>query len=145
MKRLLLVVLTIGFIGFIGVASGCATRQAPKSEAERRVVPGPATVNPHLDVPRNCQQTRNADGSVLMTCECENCGHPEARDGLPPAPWPCVLRDQGLFCGYGNSVNVSKGRDVTALEFPLSGACGRGRAPCYPAASTAGAYSRIGG
>lgn len=145
MKRLLLVVFTIGSIGFIGVASGCSTRQASKSEAERRVVPGPATINPHLDVPRNCQPTENADGSVLMTCECENCGHPEARDGMIPAPWSCVLREQGLFCGYGNDVRVSEGRDVTTLKYPLSGSCGRRLAPCSPAASTAGAFLRVGG
>jgi hypothetical protein len=136
-RRLLLAVLFIGAIGFIGVAAGCATRQVPKPEAERRVLPGPATFNPHLDVPRNCLQTQNVDGSVLMTCECENCGHPEARDGMDPTPWSCVLRDQGLFCGYGNrsnDVNVSAGRDVTTLEYPVSGSCKPRFAKCSTAA-----------
>lgn len=125
MKRLLLVLLAIGCVG---VTSGCSTRQVPKSDAEHRVVPGPAIFNPHLDIPRNCRQTENADGSVLTTCECENCGHPEAGDGLNPEPWICVLREQGLFCGYGNSVKAIDGRNVTILLYPLFGPYGGRRA-----------------
>lgn len=93
MKRLRLVTLAIGFICLLGVASGRATRQAQGSEAERRVPPAPDAISPHLDVPKNCKQTQNADGSVLTTCDCENCGHPEARDGMHPVP-PYQAREQ---------------------------------------------------
>lgn len=136
MRRLLLAWFFVGAIGLIGVAAGCATRQVPKPEAERRAIPGPTTFNPHLEVPRNCRPTQNVDGSVLMTCECENCGHPEAGDDMNPAPWSCVLRDQVLFCGYGNrgdDVNVSAGKDVTTLEYPVSRSCKPRHARCSAA------------
>jgi hypothetical protein len=95
-KGLLVMVLCISSVGLIGVTAGCATRQIPKTEAERKVVPAPATTDPRLEIPRNCKQTQNADGSVLMTCDCGACGHPEPRDGM----------------------NSYSGKDVTILWYP---------------------------
>lgn len=142
-KRLLLVFLCFSSVGLMCVAVGCATRQAPKKEAERKVAPAPVTADSHLEIPRNCQRTPNADGSVLLTCECEACGDPEPRDGMSPVPWSCVLRDEGVFCGYnnGNGFSASEGKDTTTLEYPFSNSCGP-LAPCSPAVSTR--YTMLG-
>ena len=57
-------------------------------------------VNPHLDIPKNCQNMIQKDGSVLMTCECEACGEPNSSDGLDSVPWTCKSREGGLYCSY---------------------------------------------
>jgi hypothetical protein len=94
-KRTLLVfVLSISCVSFVGAAAQSTTNAPPKPDAHSAFVP-------HLDIPQNCQKTLEADGSVLMTCDCENCGQPEARDGLYPLPWGCVTRKEGVACSYG--------------------------------------------
>jgi hypothetical protein len=93
-KRLLVLVLCISAVSWVG-----AVAQNTK-EAPRKAVPD-STFVPHRDIPKNCRQTLEADGSVLVTCDCEACGKPEARDGLNPLPWSCVTSEQGVICGYG--------------------------------------------
>jgi hypothetical protein len=93
-KKLLAIALCISSATFLGAA--------PQSATKDPVDPDPnMTVAPRLDIPKNCQQTTEDDGSVLMTCECKNCGQPEARDGPDPVPWTCVSRKDGVTCGYG--------------------------------------------
>lgn len=96
MKKLLVFVLFVG----------CATYvvAAPQSSGNASPSPDPqASLTGHLDVPKNCQTTVEADGSVLTTCECENCGQPEARDGSDPLPWACVSRQGAMHCDYGEA------------------------------------------
>jgi hypothetical protein len=101
MKMLLVLALFIGSVSVFGAAQGFGTGTlGGKSDLPKTV---PHAVNPHRDVPKNCQQTLEADDSVLLTCECEACGQPDARDGLNPLPWSCELRQERLFCGYGGS------------------------------------------
>ena len=96
MKKLLVFVLFVG-------CSICAGA-APQPPANASPSPDPqATQSGHLDIPKNCQSTVEADGSVLMTCECENCGQPEARDGSDPLPWACVSRQGAMHCDYGET------------------------------------------
>lgn len=94
MKKLLVFVLLISSVGFLAAAPQPATNDPPNPDTH-------SAATPHLDIPKNCQQTLEEDGSVLLTCDCENCGHPEARDGPDPVPWSCVSRKEGLTCGYG--------------------------------------------
>ena len=105
MKKLLAFVLSISSVSFLGAASQAAPNDPPKPD------PNPAFV-PHRDIPQNCRQTIQADGSVLLTCDCENCGQPDARDGPNPIPWSCVIRKQGLTCGYGVGDMVDTGSRV---------------------------------
>lgn len=93
-KRMLLFVLFINCVSLVGAAAQSTTKDAPNPDSQSAFVP-------HRDIPRNCQKTQEADGSVLMTCECENCGQPEARDGTDLLPWSCVNREDGRVCGYG--------------------------------------------
>lgn len=138
MKRLLLVILCISSVALMCIAMACATRQSAKTEADRGLVPAPTPDNSHLDIPRNCQQTPNADGSVLLTCECEGCGHPEPSDGMNPVPWSCTLRGNAVYCGYnnGNGFSPNDGKNTTRLEYPASDSCGQQLVPCSPAVST---------
>jgi hypothetical protein len=101
MKILLVLALFISSVSGFGAAQGFgAGAQGGKDDLPKTV---PHAVNPHLDIPKNCQQTLEADDSVLLTCECEACGHTEASDGLNPLPWSCEVRQESLFCGYGGS------------------------------------------
>jgi hypothetical protein len=96
-KKLLILVLSVSCLAFVGSAS--PSSELDSSTSDRSVVrDGP--FRPHLEIPRNCIQTQQADGSVLVTCDCEACGHPEARDGLNPLPWGCELKNQTVTCGY---------------------------------------------
>lgn len=96
MKLLLALVLSISCAGFAGSAA-----QRPPTRASP---PPAATIRgPHTEIPTNCIKTQEADGSVLVTCDCEDCGHPEARDGLTPLPWSCRVVNHRMVCGYGNA------------------------------------------
>lgn len=94
MKKLLVFVLFIGCASYAGAAPQSAANAPPSPDPQ-------ASATGHLDIPKNCQQTLEEDGSVLMTCECENCGQPEARDGENPLPWTCVSKEGALTCDYG--------------------------------------------
>jgi hypothetical protein len=101
-KKLLVFVLFVGCAAYVGAA--------PRSPANASPSPDPqAAQTGHLDVPRNCQTTTQADGSVLTTCECENCGQPEARDGSDPLPWACVSRQGAMHCDYGETEEPTTG------------------------------------
>lgn len=134
-KMLLRLIWCISSVGLMWVALGCATRQVPKTEANRGMVPAPAADTPHVDVPKNCQRTPNADGSVLLTCDCEACGHPEPRDGMNPVPWSCTLRGKAVYCGYdnGNGLSASDGRNTTSLEHSIPDSCDHRLDPFPPA------------
>lgn len=97
MKKLLVLVLSISFVSFFGSAS---PPSAQDSSTSARSAPREEVFRPHLEIPKNCIQTLQADGSVLVTCDCTNCGHPEARDGLNPLPWGCEVEDHTVVCGY---------------------------------------------
>lgn len=102
MKKLLVFVLFVGCASYVGAA--------PQSTAHDPPLPDPqASLTGHLDVPKNCHQTLGADGSVLMTCECENCGQPEARDGSDPLPWTCANRQGAVHCSYGEPEEYQTG------------------------------------
>lgn len=94
MKKLLAFVLSISSVSFLGAAPQSATKDSPKPDTHQAFVP-------HRDIPKDCRQIFEADGSVLVTCDCENCGQPEAKDGPHPVPWSCAVREEGLSCGYG--------------------------------------------
>ena len=93
-KRLMLFVLFISCVSLVGAAAQSTTNDAPNPDS-------PSAFVPHREIPQNCQKTQEADGSVLLTCECENCGQPEAKDGMNPLPWSCVNREEGRVCDYG--------------------------------------------
>jgi hypothetical protein len=101
-KKLLVFVLFIGCASYVGAAAQSAAEDPPKSDT-------PAAVTGRLDIPKNCQQTLEADDSVLMTCECPNCGQPDARDGVDPLPWACVAKQGALHCGYGETEEYQTG------------------------------------
>ena len=92
MKLLLILVLALSSVAYGSGPQG-SDAGSPKLQLEQ-------PVTPHLDVPQNCQPTIEKDGSMLMTCECENCGQPESSDGLDPVPWACKSREGGLYCTY---------------------------------------------
>jgi len=96
-KKLLVLVLSISCVSFVGSASSPSV-EASSPSVWSGIPDG--LVRPHLDIPKNCVQTDQADGSVLVTCDCEACGKPEARDGLNPLPWGCEVEDQTVICGY---------------------------------------------
>jgi hypothetical protein len=91
--RLLLIVL-LAFAG-MGYGSGPQAKEKPKIQLEH-------PVNPHLDIPKNCQTVVEPDNSVILTCECEQCGKigPEDRAQVDPDPWVCKTKDGGLYCNY---------------------------------------------
>lgn len=101
-KKLLVFVLFISSAAYVGAAPQSIPKDAPSPDAR-------ASENGHLDIPKNCKQTLEADGSVLMTCECENCGQVEARDGENPLPWACVSREGALHCDYGEPEEYQTG------------------------------------
>jgi hypothetical protein len=92
-KKLLVFVLFFGCATYVGAAPQSATDEAPLPDP-RASIPGT------LEIPKNCQTTLQADGSVLTTCECEQCGQLGARDGVDPLPWACVSRQGAIHCGY---------------------------------------------
>jgi hypothetical protein len=94
-KKLLVFVLFIGCASYVGVAQ--STAKVPLSPDAKAMSPG------HLEIPKNCQQTLEPDGSVLVTCECEQCGQVEATDGIDPLPWACVSEQGALHCGYAET------------------------------------------
>jgi hypothetical protein len=96
-KKLLVLVLSISCVSFIGSASPPSPQDSATPDHSAML---DDTFRPHLDIPTNCIQTQQADGSVLVTCDCENCGHPEARDGLNPLPWGCEVENRTVICGY---------------------------------------------
>jgi hypothetical protein len=98
----------LGFV--LCISSVACFGAAPQSASKdpRTPDPNPALAH-HLDIPKNCQQTFEANGSVLLTCECENCGQAEARDGFEPVPWSCVMRKDGVSCGYAIDDPVETG------------------------------------
>jgi hypothetical protein len=110
---LVLSVSSVSLVGAVGPGASGAADDTPKSI--------PHAINPHLDIPKNCQQTIEADDSVLLTCECEACGHPEARDGMNPVHRSCDFRKEGLFCSYGDD-NSNTDTDTDAVD-----TSGRGR------------------
>jgi hypothetical protein len=101
-KKLLVFVLFIGCASLVSAAAQ-TTKNDPPSPDSRAIATG------HLDIPKNCQQTMEEDGSVLVTCECENCGQVEARDGEDPLPWTCVAEQGALHCGYGETEEYQTG------------------------------------
>jgi hypothetical protein len=102
-KKLLVFVLFAGCASYAGAAPQSATDKPPLLPDPRPDFTG------HLDVPKNCQTMLELDGSVLMTCDCENCGQPEARDGLDPLPWACVSRQGSIRCDYGEAEKNDSG------------------------------------
>jgi hypothetical protein len=96
-KKLLILALSISCVSFIGSASSPSVED-PHSSIQSAITDG--LIRPHLDIPKNCVKTDQADGSVLLTCDCEACGKPEARDGLNPLPWGCEVEEQTVICGY---------------------------------------------
>ena len=97
MKVLLVLVLALSSVAY---GSG-----PPGSDTDRLQLEQP--VKPHLDIPRNCRTTIEKDDSVLLTCECENCGQPDSSDGLDPVPWACKSREGGLYCTYDIDTQTS--------------------------------------
>jgi hypothetical protein len=95
-KKLLVFVLFVGCASYVGAAPQSAANDPPSPDPQ-------ASATGRLEIPKNCQTTLEADGSVLLTCECENCGQPEARDGEDPLPWTCVSRQGTLHCDYGET------------------------------------------
>jgi hypothetical protein len=97
-QKLLVLVLAISCAGFAGPGPPTSPKESPK--------PPPQTARgPHTEYPRNCIQTLEADGSILVTCDCEACGHPEARDGLTPLPYSCWVQNNAVTCGYDREWN----------------------------------------
>ena len=92
MKVLLVLVLALSSVAYGSGPQGSDT-DTPKLQLEQ-------PVPPHLDLPRNCQTTTEKDGSVLLTCECENCGKADSSDGPDPVPWTCKSNEGGLYCSY---------------------------------------------
>lgn len=93
MIKLLVFVVAISCAGFAGSARPPSVHESPHP-------PPQVERGPHLEIPRNCIRTQEADGSVLVTCDCEDCGHPEARDGLTPLPYSCTVQNHTVICGY---------------------------------------------
>jgi hypothetical protein len=94
-KKLLIFVLFVACASYVGVAQ--STAEVPSPPDAQAISPG------QLEIPKNCQATPEPDGSVLMTCECEQCGQVEARDGVDPLPWACVSEQGALHCGYAET------------------------------------------
>lgn len=92
-RFLLILVLALSSVCYASGSQGQGAADRPKIQLEH-------PVNPHLDTPRNCRALEQQDGSVLMTCECEDCGQPDSHDGLDPVPWTCQSREGGLYCSY---------------------------------------------
>lgn len=104
MKKLLVFVLFVGCATYVAAAPQTATD-------DKAPLPDPrAALTGRLEIPKNCQTTIEVDGSVLMTCECEHCGQPDAWDGLDPLPaWVCVNRQGAMHCGYGETEESDTG------------------------------------
>jgi hypothetical protein len=94
-KKLLVFVLFIGGASYVGVAQ--STAKVPPLPDTKAMSSG------HLEIPKNCHEAPEPDGSVLMTCECEQCGKVEAKDGEVPLPWACVSEQGALHCGYAET------------------------------------------
>ena len=99
MKVLLVLVLALSSVAYGSGPQGASDTDRPKLQLEHPVNP--------LDIPRNCQTTIQKDDSVLLTCECENCGQPDSSDGPDPVPWTCKSRDGGLYCSYDIDTQTS--------------------------------------
>lgn len=102
-KKLLVFVLFVGCAAYVGAAPQPPANASPSSPDPQAAQTG------HVDIPKNCQTTTEADGSALTTCECENCGQPEARDGSDPLPWACVSRRGSMHCDYGEADELPAG------------------------------------
>jgi hypothetical protein len=100
-KKLLVLVLFVSCAGFASSGRSPSAQGSPQ--------PPPQTdTGPHTIIPKNCIQTQEADGSVLVTCDCEACGHPEARDGMTPLPYACAQQNNAVTCGYDREWNDQK-------------------------------------
>jgi hypothetical protein len=96
-KLLLTLVLVLGSVCFASVCFASGPQAGESGQAQPKVE---QPVNPHLDIPHDCKKTIEADGSVLLTCQCEDCGQPDETDGQNPVPWVCKPADDGLDCNY---------------------------------------------
>jgi hypothetical protein len=109
--RLLLIILIM--LGGVGYGSGPQANDKPRIQLEH-------PKNPHLDIPKNCRNTVQADNSILLTCECEACGVAEpqdfaqaeanARAEQDPDQWVCQAKDGGLYCDYNLDTETSPER-----------------------------------
>jgi len=104
LRLLLVIFLTLSAIGY---ASGPQAYK-PKIQLEH-------PVNPHLDIPKNCQQQELPGGTVLLTCECEACAQATADDLAgdlrEPDQWKCASKDGALYCDYNlDTVTVPERR-----------------------------------
>lgn len=94
MRIVLILVLALSSVGYgAGPPEQGQGAEGPKLKLEQ-------PVNPHLDIPKNCQTMIQKDDSVLLTCECEACAQPDSHDGPDPVPWTCKSRQGGLYCSY---------------------------------------------
>src|SRR6266536_1698062 len=96
-KILLVLVLALSSVAYGSGPQG-SDSDRPKLQLEQ---PG------NLDIPRNCRTTIEKDDSVLLTCECENCGQPDSSDGSDPVPWTCKSGEGGLYCSYDIDTQTS--------------------------------------
>jgi len=96
-KILLVLVLALSSVAYGSGPQG-SDSDRPKLQLEQ---PG------NLDIPRNCRTTIEKDDSVLLTCECENCGQLDSSDGPDPVPWTCKSGEGGLYCSYDIDTQTS--------------------------------------
>jgi hypothetical protein len=101
-KVKVLLILVLSLSGF-GYGSGPQTNGRPKIQFEH-------PVNPHLDIPKNCQKSIGQDDSVVLTCECEACGKADDDEAKDRDPWICQSRNGGLYCSYDLDTQTSEER-----------------------------------